>query len=802
MPEPVSILATVGLGWVVGGVVGNASDRQFAAVVRATKDRIAGLRGAPESQDVARAVRVAQMQALERVIKDYRDVSRPEWITEPHTRPDLFFQRGLDFCAPGVGRSKNPSVALNLEVTPALTAAIDGLLAPAAAGGPADRHVETVATFAEYAVLEELSEALNGVRLPDGFEEHFRNGYGSNPRFLDLFAVYIAEQIKNNQNFRAVLNSVQLARIESLAFDARELATRIEERFGAALDRVESKVDMVSADVRQVSADLHNLSALVLAAVSAQKGVPPEPLQAILGRFGEEGVPLDQIPERLAAKADELLVLREQWAKLATVYPDLADVQTQALALINKGDLAGARGLLSEARQRVRVSRQDRSKEESELLAREAEIDRLEIRYIQAADKYREAASLVGFDQEAEFGYLFSEARALLAQGDELGDNAALQRVVVVCEQALELKPRTADPRGWAVAQNILGAALTKMGERESHTESLGKAVVAFRAALEEYTRERVPSDWAMTQNNLAIVLKTLGEREIGTESLEEAAAAFRAALEVYTRERVPLDWAMIQNNLGVVLKTLGEREKSTKRLEDAAAAFRAALEERLRERVPLDWAATQNNLGNVLTRLGEREESKERLNEAVRIYRAALLERTRERVPLGWATTQNNLGSVLATLGELEGGTELLEQAVEAYRASLKERTRERVPLDWAATQNNLGTALSTLGERQGGTQRLEEAVEAFRAALSEYTRDFVPYNWAMTQFNLGEALMRLAIRERRVERVQMAVEAFRSAVEGFEQSSGTYYAEIARRRFVLASELLTGLMNQLRRS
>jgi hypothetical protein len=71
--------------------------------------------------------------------------------------------------------------------------------------------------------------------------------------------------------------------------------------------------------------------------------------------------------------------------------------------------------------------------------------------------------------------------------------------------------------------------------------------VAAYREALKEYTRKRVPLDWATTQNNLGAALHRLGRRESGTARLQEAVAAYREALKEYTRKRVPLDWAMTQ---------------------------------------------------------------------------------------------------------------------------------------------------------------------------------------------------------------------------------------------------------------
>jgi tetratricopeptide (TPR) repeat protein len=109
-----------------------------------------------------------------------------------------------------------------------------------------------------------------------------------------------------------------------------------------------------------------------------------------------------------------------------------------------------------------------------------------------------------------------------------------------------------------------------------------------------------------MTQNNLGAALYRLGERESGMAKLEEAVVAYREALKERTREQVPLDWA--QHNLGHALQALGERESGTAKLEEAVVAYREALKERTRERLPLEWAETQNNLANALFRFEEQQ--------------------------------------------------------------------------------------------------------------------------------------------------------------------------------------------------
>jgi tetratricopeptide (TPR) repeat protein len=250
--------------------------------------------------------------------------------------------------------------------------------------------------------------------------------------------------------------------------------------------------------------------------------------------------------------------------------------------------------------------------------AERGELSLTRLNYLQAAQHFRSAASLVAEeDMNLKLAYLARSAYALMTHGDEKGDNAIL-----------------------------------------------AQAVGVYRDVLRETTRERMPLQWAMSQNKLGIALCTLGQRERYTGRLEEAVVAFREALKEYTRSRVPLDWARSQNNLGNALAITGARERDTGRLEEAVVAFREALKERTRERVPLDWAATQNNLGNVLLTLGERESGIGLLGEALSAYREALKEYTRERVPLDWAMTQNNLGNVLWLVGVREGRTGRLEEA------------------------------------------------------------------------------------------------------------------------------------------
>jgi tetratricopeptide (TPR) repeat protein len=541
-----------------------------------------------------------------------------------------------------------------------------------------------------------------------------------------------------------------------------------------------------------------------IAEVSKTLGVTEDAAKTLLRIVGQDtNIPEDKLAEALSKVAADYQRLQAQVAasQMSALNADNPTARTlveQARPEIDAGRFDHARDLLRQARevqiaaaqQAYQLADQARAAGDAQMLgaasaaAAEGDVAMTERNYVEAAKLFRQAADDVPSGHASERGgYLQRQEDALYREGDERGDNAALENAIAVCRRALEYYPRAQAGSDWASTQMALGNALWKQGERESRTEHLTEAVAAYRAALEERPRGVNPLDWAAAQVGIGIALARLGERESGTARLEDAVAAFRAALLEYTRERAPLGWAMTQNNLGNTLETLGERESGTARLEEAVAAYRAALQERARDIVPLDWAMTQNNLGNALTRLGERESGRARLEEAVAAYRAALEEETRERAPLQWAATRDNLASALAGLGARESGTARLEEAVAAHRAALLEYTHERAPLDWAMTQTNLGNTLETLGEREHGTARLEEAVAAYRAALTERTREQVPLQWANSSGGQGVALMIIADRTNDAAIAARAVDQIKTAYEteraGGQQMWAAFYEE-----------------------
>lgn len=491
--------------------------------------------------------------------------------------------------------------------------------------------------------------------------------------------------------------------------------------------------------------------------ISKTLGVTEDAAKTLLKIVGEDpNIPEDKLAEALSRVAADYKRLQAQVAALNPENPTAKALVEQAKPEIEAGHFQRAHDLLRQAteaqitaaQEARKLKEQAQAAEDAQMLgaasstAAEGDVAITERRYAQAAELFGQAAGYVPSGHETDRdGYLLRREEALYREGDERGDNAALENALAVCKRTLEQYPRVKAPFAWANIQVRLGDVLMTLGERESRTTMLEEAVAAYRAALEEYTREGVPLAWARTQVNLGNAFARLGEWEIGTEKLEQAVEAYREALKDLPREQDPLEWATTQDNLGNALAILSERESGTARLNESVAAYRAALEERTRERVPLDWASTQNNLGIALETLGEREE-------AVAAFRAALEERTRERVPLHWAETQNNLGDALMGLGERETGTARLEQAVKAYSEALKEATRERFPPLWAASFGNQGVAMMQIADRTNNSALAETGLKQVEAA-HDALRDGGQQRWA-ADFELFWLPKARAIRDR----------------------------------------------------
>jgi tetratricopeptide (TPR) repeat protein/pimeloyl-ACP methyl ester carboxylesterase len=355
-----------------------------------------------------------------------------------------------------------------------------------------------------------------------------------------------------------------------------QVAAFIERRFERPRAPGEEKLDALSEGQKIL---LEQNSAMV-ALLQRKKGIPRTALVGHLVRLGaHDDIADEEIPKFLERFANEFPAIQEQLRRITNDDPEVLAVRKKAADLLDAGNLDAAKALLARARARISELRQERSREEAALLGDEAGIDRLQLNYRTAANKFAEAAALLTFDAEAALNHLVEQGNTLQSQGEEFGDNSALAEAIALWRRAAKVRSRTVSPLDWAAIQNNLGNALGTLGERESGTAKLEEAVTAYREALKEWTRERVPLQWAATQNNLGNALGTLGERESGTAKLEEAVTAYREALKEWTRERVPLDWATSFGNEGIALMYLAERRRDAAMAETAHSQINTAFE-------------------------------------------------------------------------------------------------------------------------------------------------------------------------------------------------------------------------------
>ena len=165
--------------------------------------------------------------------------------------------------------------------------------------------------------------------------------------------------------------------------------------------------------------------------------------------------------------------------------PEIARLKQDARSALDAGDLQRADDLLRQVLAEEDRAIEQRRLEAAATAAQRGEIAMTRLRYSEAAGHFAGAAARVPEDHGAvRFGYLHAEADALYRQGEEFGDNAALQSAIERCRTLLSLRPREEAPLDWAMTQNNLGVALWTQGTRttgETGTQLLADAASAYR---------------------------------------------------------------------------------------------------------------------------------------------------------------------------------------------------------------------------------------------------------------------------------------------------------------------------------
>jgi len=526
------------------------------------------------------------------------------------------------------------------------------------------------------------------------------------------------------------------------------------------LDRDIAAADRNSAtnlELAAVNLKLAESYGALAGAIARKKGIPAEAVERILARIGATRLTSDpnEIEQVLNEKADEYIALRTELAALSAVDPKARALQRAAEADFAHSDFDAARKKLHEASAIDRAAVAElasrakaRAKDAANSLERSAGIASVALQYASAAQDLADAADIQKpYDARQAWRLTEKQAQVLELQGEEFGDNTALDRSIAVYRTAI---PMAQSPDDRATTENNLGNALWSLGLRQAGTARLEQAVAAYRSALVQSPRAKNPVKWAGRENNLALVLVEIGDRTDDPSRFAESADALRTVAAIYATAHQPADVAMAENNLAGVLVKTAERTNDLKTANEAVAACEEALKGYSEADDPLDWAMTENSLAMAIQIVGKLAKNPVLFERSIVTLHAAQRQYTRTRDPLDWAMTEDNMGEVLIDLNAYRKGDAELQQAIGHIGNSLKEFSRERSAPAWARAEFDLGTAYDALYARDRDDAALSGAAAAYANALSVLKPADAPFFQIATKA-LAADKSRLATRKAR---------------------------------------------------
>jgi len=279
-------------------------------------------------------------------------------------------------------------------------------------------------------------------------------------------------------------------------------------------------------------------------------------------------------------------------------------------------------------------------------------------------------------------------AHACYNLGALLSDQQRYAASLGPSERAAELYRQTLGPdhASTALAQTLVGGALTQLGHHERAAEVLASARVAIQAAAGPGSAQHIQ------------VMRMLARNEVAKGQPDRAAQTLRSALADAEVAGSP-DFEM-----GVLLNSLGNLERERGNLEQAELLLRRAIE---LEGTSNPYRSTRRqNLALTLRDAGRFDEALEMIDEAL-VVAAGLTER-RPRTAA--------LMSVRGTIGLRGGRPELAAASFEQALAML-EPTDHRKRIEWLRL---LAQAESELGRSEASAQTMRSCRE-----LADRTED-----------------------------------------------------------------------------
>ena len=213
----------------------------------------------------------------------------------------------------------------------------------------------------------------------------------------------------------------------------------------------------VLAALIKLYADLSETQKKLIAELEQKLALNQQQVLAALTILGEANIAPEQLGSKLVEVAERFKDLRATASPQTGDDPKIAALKIDARKAIDAGKLAEADDLLARIEAEQRRSLDRLAVNAAATLAQRGEIALTRLRYAEAAKHFADAAAVFppGSSHETErMRYLDREAQAHYQQGDEFGDNDALQTAIARNKRLIELSPRARVPLEWAKTQH------------------------------------------------------------------------------------------------------------------------------------------------------------------------------------------------------------------------------------------------------------------------------------------------------------------------------------------------------------
>lgn len=338
------------------------------------------------------------------------------------------------------------------------------------------------------------------------------------------------------------------------------------------------------------------------------------------------------------------------------------------------------------------------------------------------------------------------EIRAQLDALDTAEDVAAVAaRGLHLCEDALSLHDKDADPVEWARLQHLLGRYAMGVGYDTSQRDLLRRAVAACEAVQTVHTPASNADRWCAAQHNKAMALTYLAQYGDDLDAYRRATAAFRGALRHIDRRAKPANWASTVNSIGSVHLRMGIDVADVARIRKAMACYGVAAPAWERSEEPEQAALPIYNLGFCLSTLGEMTGDPDCFDRAIATFQRVEGLHDPATRPRDWANTANATAIARAIRGELLGDPDAIAQAIAGFEAILAVMTRTDYPAWWAMVTINHCSYSVRLAELRSDPGGLLRAAERAAAALEVATEAEIPSYWSVLTTVAAEARFRL---------------------------------------------------------